>query len=505
MTTLEAHDIAFSPNPLVQFLHKPAKDFTKADLMKYIAANGIKMINFRYIGGDGKLKTLNFVITGREQLDNLLSCGERVDGSSLFSYIDANSSDLYVVPRYKTAFLNPFAAIPTLDILCSYFDKDGNPLASAPENVMMKAHRNLQESTGYSLDVMGELEYYVISQKQEFYPAVDQKGYHESEPFVKFEQIRKECMEAIARSGGLIKYAHSEVGNFTSDDDHYYEQNEIEFNPTNIEDAADQLTIAKWIIRMVGNKHGVNISFAPKITVGKAGSGLHIHMKLHKDGNTATIENGRLSDAARRAIAGILDITPALTAFGNTNPTSYLRLVPHQEAPTNICWGDRNRSVLIRVPLGWIGVSDMIKKANPAYDDEIRDFSDRQTFEFRCPDGSANIHLLLAGLVIGVKHGLEMENALEMAEKLYVNVNIFHEEHKDKLAQLDALPLSCYESGECLLKLRSHFEKDGIFSPKHIEGIANGLMSYDDKGLSEKLYGKNHEIKKLVDKYLHQM
>ena len=30
--------------------------------------------------------------------------------------------------------------------------------------------------------------------------------------------------------------------------------------------------------------------------------------------------------------------------------------MPHQEAPTAICWGDRNRSVLVRVPLGWLGV-----------------------------------------------------------------------------------------------------------------------------------------------------
>ncbi len=31
-----------------------------------------------------------------------------------------------------------------------------------------------------------------------------------------------------------------------------YEQNEIEFLPTRVEDAADQLMIAKWVIR---NRH----------------------------------------------------------------------------------------------------------------------------------------------------------------------------------------------------------------------------------------------------------
>lgn len=504
MAPKKGADIALSPNPLVQYLQKPAKDFTKSDLIKYITDNGIKMLNFRYVGGDGKLKTLNMVITGLQHLDSLLSCGERVDGSSIFSYIDAQSSDLYVVPRYKTAFLNPFTEIPTLDILCAYYDKDGNPLASSPENIMMKAHRNLEEKTGYSLDVMGELEYYVIGAKHDLYPAKDQKGYHESQPYAKFELIRTECMQAIAQAGGLIKYGHSEVGNFTQEDC-YYEQNEIEFNPTHIEDAADQLVVAKWIIRMIGYKHGVNISFAPKITVGKAGSGMHIHMKLHKKGKTVTVDKGKLSDTAKRAIAGILDITPALTAFGNTNPTSYLRLVPHQEAPTNICWGDRNRSVLIRVPLGWVGVKDMIKQVNPNYEDQLRDFSDRQTFEFRCPDGSANIHLLLAGLCVGVTHGLEMKNALEMAEKLYVNVNIFHDENKARLAELDSLPLSCYESAECLLQLRKHFEKDDIFSPMVIDGLASMLMAYEDKGLSEALYGKNEKIKTLVDRFIHHM
>ena len=132
-----------------------------------------------------------------------------------------------------------------------------------------------------------------------------------------------------------------------------YEQNEIEFLPVNAEDAADQLMIAKWIIRNLAYKHGYNITFAPKITTGKAGSGLHIHMRIMKDGQNQMLKEGVLSETARKAIAGIMELAPSITAFGNTNPTSYFRLVPHQEAPTNICWGDRNRSVLVRVPLGW--------------------------------------------------------------------------------------------------------------------------------------------------------
>ena len=102
-------EIRLNPNPLVQFLKKPASEFTRQDIIYYIEENEIEMINFRYMGEDGKLKSLNFVINSKQHLEDLLSTGERVDGSSLFSYIEAGSSDLYVIPRFKTAFVNPFS------------------------------------------------------------------------------------------------------------------------------------------------------------------------------------------------------------------------------------------------------------------------------------------------------------------------------------------------------------------------------------------------------------
>jgi len=350
--------ILMNPNPLVQYLNKPPQDFTRDDLILYIEDHNIEMLNFRYAGEDGRLKTLAFVINSREHLEDLLTMGERVDGSSLFSFIEAGSSDLYVIPQYKTAFVNPFSEIPTLDILCAYYDKDGNPLESAPEYILQKAHRALKEKTGLEFHTMGELEFYIISDKEHLFEAIDQRGYHESSPFTKSDEFRQEVMLAIAQSGGKLKYGHCEVGNFSVGDIEY-EQNELEFIPCPVEEAAHQLLIAKWIVRTLAYKYGFTVTFAPKITVGKAGSGMHIHTRLIKDGVNQMIENGKLSETAKKAIAGYLDLAPSLTAFGNTNPTSYFRLVPHQEAPTNICWGDRNRSVLVRVPLGWTGNNNM--------------------------------------------------------------------------------------------------------------------------------------------------
>ena len=494
--------LEMNPNKLVSFLGKESKDFTKADIVRYIRENGIRMVNFMYPAGDGRLKTLNFVINDEAYLDAILTCGERVDGSSLFSFIEAGSSDLYVLPRFRTTFHDPFAEIPTISMLYSYFNKDGELLESSPENTLRKACKAFKDVTGMEFQAMGELEYYVIAPDSGMFPATDQKGYHESAPYAKFNEFRTQCMSYIAQAGGKIKYGHSEVGNFTIDE-LVYEQNEIEFLPVNAEEAADQLMVAKWIIRNLANSYGYEVTFAPKITAGKAGSGLHVHMRIMKDGRNCMLENGVLSETARKAIAGMMELAPSITAFGNTNPTSYFRLVPHQEAPTNVCWGDRNRSVLVRVPLGWAAKSDMCRIANPLEADSNYDTTQKQTVEMRSPDGSADIYQLIAGLAVACRHGFEMENALETAERTYVNVNIHQKENEDKLKDLAQLPDSCAASADCLEKQREVFEKYNVFSPSMIDGIIRKLRSYDDRTLRQDIGDDRDQMIKLVYRYFH--
>ncbi len=495
-------ELALNPNKVVAFLGKPAREFTKADIINYITENGIRMVNFMYPAGDGRLKTLNFVINNAAYLDTILTCGERVDGSSLFPFIEAGSSDLYVVPRFATAFHDPFAEIPTLTMLCSFFNKDGEPLASAPRYTLLKALRAFNEVTGMEFEAMGELEYYVIAPDEGLFPATDQKGYHESAPYAKFNEFRTECMAYIAQAGGQIKYGHSEVGNFTIDG-MIYEQNEIEFLPVAAADAADQLVIAKWIIRNLAYRYGFDITFAPKITAGKAGSGLHIHMRIMKDGKNMMLDGGVLSATARKAIAGMMELAPSITAFGNTNPTSYFRLVPHQEAPTNICWGDRNRSVLGRVPLGWTAKSDMCQIANPLEKPHDYDTSQKQTVEMRSPDGSADVYELIAGLVVACRYGFELENALEIAEKTYVNVNIHKKENEHKLKDLAQLPDSCAASADCLERQRAIFEARGVFSPAMIDGILKALRAFDDRTLREDIGNDRERMLELVHRFFH--
>lgn len=499
----ESKEIALNKNNLVQYLHKPMGEFTREDIVKYIVDNGIEMVNFMYPAADGRLKTLNFVINDLAYLETILTMGERVDGSSLFPFISAGSSDLYVLPRFRTAFLDPFAEIPTVTMLCSFFDKDGNPLESSPEHTLHKACVEFTRTTGLRFQCMGELEYYVIKDDDGGFPATDQRNYHESAPFAKTNDLRTLCMQYIARTGGQIKYGHSEVGNFTLNGK-VYEQNEIEFLPVDAESAADQLMLAKWVIRNLAWMKGYDVTFAPKITTGKAGSGLHIHMRMvDAEGHNRMLDKGRrLSDTARRAIAGLMKLAPAITAFGNTNPTSYFRLVPHQEAPTNVCWGDRNRSVLVRVPLGWSTGRDMCAELNPGSAVLDLDTTQKQTVEIRSADGSADIYQLMAALAVALRYGFELEDGLKIAADTYVDVNIHNAENAKILERLEQLPVNCSESAKCLEKARDIFESHGVFDPAMIDGIIKRLNSYDQKE-ADAAMKDNVKMQELVNRYFH--
>lgn len=488
--------VEMNANRLVVYFQKPASELTKADIIAFVRDKGVEMIDFMYPAEDGRVKTLNFMINNLAYLETILTYGERVDGSSLFpSFVEAESSDLYVIPRFRTAFVSPFSEIPTLCLLCSFFDKDGQPFACSPEQTLHRAAEAFTASTGMTYEAMGELEYYVIAEDDGMYPAVDQRGYHESGPFAKLGEFRKKCMEYIAQTGGQIKYGHSEVGNFT-EDGKVYEQNEIEFLPCPVESAADQLVLAKWVIRNLAYEYGLDVTFAPKITAGKAGSGLHVHMRLMKNGRNCMTAGGKLSAEARRAIAGMMELAPSITAFGNKTPVSYFRLVPHQEAPTSVCWGDCNRSVLVRVPLGWTSGKDMCVQANHLEQEANGDTTRKQTVEMRSPDASADVYQLMAGLCVACRYGLEMDEAkaLGIAADKYVGLG----ESGSDNGKFEQLPDCCVASAGWLERHREIYEAGGVFTPRMINGIIGRLRSLDDVGLRAKAEQDSKLMERLV-------
>ena len=55
------------------FLQKTTSEFTKADIISFIQQKDIRMVNFMYPAGDGRLKTLNFVINNQAYLEAILT------------------------------------------------------------------------------------------------------------------------------------------------------------------------------------------------------------------------------------------------------------------------------------------------------------------------------------------------------------------------------------------------------------------------------------------------
>lgn len=121
----------------------------------------------------------------------------------------------------------------------------------------------------------------------------------------------------------------------------------------------------------------------------------------------------------------------------------------------------------------------------------------------RSPDGSADIFLLLAGLAVAFRYGFEAADALDIAKKTYVNVNIHKDENKAVLDSLNVLPDSCAASADCLEAQREFYEKDGVFAPSMIDGLIATLRKFDDRTLRQDIGNDQAKILELVEKYFH--
>ena len=461
----------------------------KEEIVRFISEKGVKILNLCHIPEDGKLKTLSFSAVNRNRVYEILEFGERADGSNLFSFIEPSKSDIYIMPKIDRVFANPFSTIPTLNILCDYLDAHGKPLDVAPKNVLVRAEEKLRSSTGIVLKALAELEFYVICEQENetLFLGASDKNYHESSPFTKFEDLRNEVLAMLADVGIATKYGHSEVGRI-SKDGIFMEQQEIEFLPQNLVEMAETIAIAKWVIRNICVKHGVSVSFSPKISLDNAGTGMHIHLCALKNGeNIVANPNGTLSTEALKMIGGILKFAPSLTAFGNTTPISYLRFISRKESPMHICWSARNRLALIRIPLWWSFAKKGEEKGNV-----------RETFEYRAPDPLANAYLLFAGIALAVNYGLEnSEEALKMAEDLHI------EEGGGRRKRLRILPRSCSESAKNLGKDRRFYEANGVFPKKLIDKTIEKLRVYRDKDLWKNLADKPEKVESVLKQYLH--
>ena len=95
-------------------------------------------------------------------------------------------------------------------------------------------------------------------------------------------------------------------------------------------------------------------TFMPKPFDHLPGNGLHIHLSLWDNNNKeiSGSENNEfpLSELGSHFVAGILNNAHSLTATGCASINSYKRIVPGSWSPAHICWGNENRSTLVRIP-----------------------------------------------------------------------------------------------------------------------------------------------------------
>jgi glutamine synthetase len=449
---------------LERLIGRAAATWTVDDLAALATERGVRLVSLMHVGGDGWLKALDFVPQSRAHLCDILSGGERADGSSLFPEVGlrVGASDILLRPRLESAFLDPFAALPTLVVLCGHADRTGAPLAQSPDTIIHRAGARVRQETGVELHALGEVEYFLGRRAAEgdVYGA-GERGYHATSPFVFGEPLRRQAMAILAEMGVPVKYGHSEVGyvEASETDGEIWEQHEIELGLAPLVQAADGVALTHWVLRNLAHRQGMRCSFDPILRRGHAGTGLHFHLSPVRDGAHLGGRggDGSLSREAQWLIAGLVRFGGALMAFGNRTEGSLIRLTQAKEAPSAIVWGDYDRSALVRLPI----------VANNA---EGRPVSP-PTVEFRLPDGSAHPHLLLAG----VGQAMVSARASTDVAELLVHTSTAALKRGERVPT--AVPTRFLEVAEALAAQRAAFEAGGVFPPVLIDQVIARLSA----------------------------
>lgn len=451
---------------LERIIGKPPSAWTAMDLVELFRARRIRLVSLMHVGGDGWLKTLDFVPRDLEHLQDIIEGGERADGSSLFAGqgIRAQASDMLLRPRVESAFLDPFSAVPTLVLMCRHIGRDGKPFKESPDSILCRGYERLRAAAGVDLWALGEVEYFLgkHGSESDIYGA-DEKGYHASSPFVFGQALRRQALITLAEIGVPIKYGHSEVGYIaaTEADDMIWEQHEVELALAPLPQAAENVVLTQWVLRNLVHRHGMRCSFDPILRKGHAGSGLHFHLSPMVDGKHAgRTSGGDLSPAGKWLVAGLVRFGSTLMAFGNRSAGSFVRLSQAKEAPTAVTWGAYDRHALVRLPITAATAEGRVVSV--------------PTIEFRLPDGSAHPYLLLAGVAQAMLAGKSTPDL----EALLAGTSSAKRGPADApVTDGDRLPGSFGAIGDLLAAHRAVLEDGGVFPPNLIDYFLQSMRS----------------------------
>ena len=119
-------------------------------------------------------------------------------------------------------------------------------------------------------------------------------------------------------------------------------------------EAGDRAVLFKTAVKEIAYKHNIMATFMAKINENLPGCGGHVHQSLWDlTGNHNLFyddsDKQKLSETAKRYIAGQLHCLPHILPMFAPTINSYKRLVEGAWAPTTLTWGIDNRTVALRV------------------------------------------------------------------------------------------------------------------------------------------------------------
>ncbi len=376
---------------------------------KLIKVHNVRIVDLKFLDFPGQWQ--HFSLIPSEISENSFTEGIGFDGSSIRGFQKIHESDMVLIPDENSCFMDPFTAVPTLNIICNVKDPVTGKLYSRdPRYVAEKAEAYLKKQgiadTAYfgpeaeffildsvRFDQSYNFGYYYLDSEEGFWNSGDngkpnlghrpryKEGYFPSPPVDSHQDLRSEMVLTMEAMGVKVEVHHHEVATAG--------QTEIDMKFDTMTRMADKLTMYKYVTKNVARKYGKTVTFMPKPIFNDNGSGMHVHQSLWKNGKNLFYgkEYANLSKMALYYIGGLLKHAPALCALVAPTTNSYKRLVPGFEAPVNLVYSQRNRSAAVRIPL---------YSASPK----------TKRIEFRCPDPSCNPYLAFAGMLMAGLDGI---------------------------------------------------------------------------------------------------
>lgn len=362
------------------------------EIIEITEKEGVKFIDLQFTDIFGVTKS---VTLPANRLEEALDRGVWFDGSSIQGFARIQESDMFLLPDPVTFRILPWTRNNgTSDlrarILCDVHAPDGEPFEADPRYVLKKAVQHAAD-LGFVYNTGPELEFFLFRESNGVGQAVphDVGGYFDFSPEDEAQRVRSDIVKALQALRIHVEMSHHEVA---------VGQHEIDFKYEPAVHSADNAITFKYTVKGIAAKHGLFATFMPKPIFGINGSGMHVHQSLTdvKTGENLFFDPDgefKLSKIARHFVAGQLAHARALAAIVAPTVNSYKRLTPGYEAPVYVCWAQRNRSAMIRVP-----------RYSPGREQSTR-------VELRFPDPSCNPYLAFAVMLEagldGIERGLE--------------------------------------------------------------------------------------------------